>query len=254
MRNHVTAAAVLGIAALGITSVVDLRAQQALQSPVGISVPFSASAGAGFVTGELRITQFAEQNGQPVAIGTLGLATDNSGAPGTEVTQVVVPVLAVASTSTGASMAFGRSAARPTTPGTPTGTAIEGTTGSFGAAAAPTSSTPGTQANCGPLRIELGPLDLGQALTGLQIPRLVVDVAAPQGSVTTVNSLVCAADAALASAAAAGTGGGDAATAAIGSAQPGGAVSGTGGTTQAAVTATPLQGLVASLNQVLAGL
>jgi len=262
VRNHQVAAAALGIAALGIASIADLRAQQASQ-PVGVSVPFSAASGAGFVSGELRITQVTEQNGQLLAVGTLGIATDQSGAPGTAVTQVIVPVLAVSSTSTGAAMSFGgTAAAAPAVPGTPAGVApftpgaapggpADATAGAFGWAAAPASPTPGTQANCGPLRVELGPLDLAAALPGLRLERVVVDIAAPQGSVTPVNSLLCSADAALAAAASAGSAANTAP--AIGAAQPGAV--GTSGTAQGtAPPENPLQGFAESLNQVLGAL
>jgi hypothetical protein len=254
------------LVAFGFPSARGVDAQQG-STTAGVSVPFTSSSGFSSISGVLRITQFVERGGSAFAVGTVSIATSQGNAPGALVTQVAVPVISASSDSSGAVVRFGSGSASAgataagagigtgvATPGAAAGLNVSGTVGSFGAAAAPTAATPGQQADCGPLRVEIGPVDLAGVAQGLRLDRLVVDIAAPRGTITNVNALMCSADAALAGAASANAStvtapAGDV----FGSTQPGG-TAGAVGTAGSAGRAPALQALVSALNQVLGAL
>jgi hypothetical protein len=147
-----------------------------------------------------------------------------------------------------------------TTTGLPStaGTGVLGTTGiSTGfAAGVARAAIPGVQANCGPIHLELGPIDEAQSSLSFHLDRLVVDLAAPEGMVSSVNALMCSADAALAGAA--GISGTTATsqtptnTAVSGATTPNGSTAATAGSNVAG--GTPLQVFVATLNQLVAAM
>jgi hypothetical protein len=109
---------------------------------------------------------------------------------------------------------------------------------------------PGVQANCGPLHLELGPIDETQSTLSFHLDRLVVDVAAPEGMVSSASTLMCSADAALSQAAGVSASG---ATNTPAFTPSFGGTSGTLPTSNAAsnTATTPLQSFVAVLNQLV---
>jgi hypothetical protein len=270
------------IVVFGLVSVSHLRAQQVSSA---LSLPFSTTgtgpAGVVQASGVFRIAQFTEQNGRLFAAGTLTVgvgdqasaASTTSASPASNravVTQVVLPVLAVSSGSTSAALTFGASSTSTTStfstvgaaaPGVSTASApiISGTTVSqAGGTSAPTttagvpaSAAPGQVANCGPLHLEVGPVDLDQPTLALHLDRLVLDVTPPSASPTSLNQWMCSVDAALAQAASAGatTAGGTQAVGMMGTITTAGTVAGTAGTTPGTQPATPLQNFVTVLNQ-----
>jgi hypothetical protein len=113
----------------------------------------------------------------------------------------------------------------------------------------PSTAVPGVEANCGPMQVEMGPLDEARGTISFHLDRLVLDVAAPVGLASPLSTLMCSADAALSQAASAGSS--QAAspffTSAAGIATPTAGIA-----TTATTAATPLQTFVAALNQMLA--
>lgn len=258
-----------GIVALGLASSAGLHAQQF----AALDVPFTATAGgqtgSSTVSGVFRITQFIEQNGSAFVVGDLAAGVGNGAVPRTVVTQVVVPILNASSASSLSSLNLAAPSASAVVPGSTVGTSTlynpttTGTTGTTGAAGTSmttatgttgtttagttagvaSASTPGVQANCGPVHLEFGPID--ESESGLHLDRLAVDLSAPVGTVTSLNGALCSADAALVQAVA-GNGGSSTGTTPFVS-----SFSAAPGTTSAAAPTTALQGLVNALNQLL---
>jgi hypothetical protein len=253
----------VGIVALGLASVAHLQAQQSASLRLPFDATVAGPAGVVQTSGVFRIAQFAEQNGQIVAVGTLtvGVPSQVSANASSLVTQAIIPVMAVRSGSTSAALNFGgpssatavllpASSGMVTTSST-SGVSVNGTPG------VPASAAPGQVANCGPLHLEVGPVDVNQPGLALHVDRLTVDIAPPSGASTGLNQWMCSADAALAQA----SGGGGTRTGATATIQfapfsgPNAASATTlapaGGARAASEPATPLQGLVAVLNQLL---
>jgi hypothetical protein len=277
MKKWVAVVATAGIAAFGFASLT-VRAQQI---GTGLDVPF-ATTGTGqsasvAISGDFRITQFIEQGGSAFAAGTLAVAVGDPTAPRTTVTQVVVPLLNISSASSSSSLTLA-SGSSTVTPGTTVGTATNlfgqaitttatlgtpmttngtGTTASsfnstpaassFTLAGAASATAPGVQANCGPIQMQMGPLDETVGGTSFHLDRLVLNIAAPQNLASSVSTLMCSTDAALAQAAGAKS------SAATSSFSTGSAIDVLVAGASSPTTLTPLQSLVAALNQMLSG-
>lgn len=263
MKNRVAVGLSILIVAFAFESYHGAHAQQRQSSvpltSVGLSVPFTtmgtAQAGSAAVAGVFRITQFLEQNGRAFATGTLAIGLGDAAAPRTLVQQVAVPVLVVRSASSSSSLTLG-GASPPVTPGSFAGfsatmpaagtTATDTTAASVGTASA---AIPGVQANCGPLHLEIGPFDQSTSGLSFHLDRLVLDLAAPADMVSSASALMCSADAALAQASGvspSGTPGTTAFTSSFTAPNPSLATS-----TAAGTATTPLQSLVAVLNQIV---
>jgi hypothetical protein len=284
---HIRKAAAVAVvtAAFAFQTHSGLRAQSTQASTgvagSGLNVPFTTTGtgngGTVPVSGVFRITQFVEQAGRAWAAGTLAIGESDATTPRTVVRQVLVPVLHVSSATSSSSLtlALGPSSSAPGFPvgfsAVPTSTVPETTTGTGTTTSQDTtavagtagSAVPGVQANCGPLHLELGPIDESAGTVAFHLDRLVVELAAPVGMVSSVSSAMCTADVALsqaagnstASASATTTGTLTGATAAgtflpsFGSSTLG--TSSPASTTSATVSGTPLQQFVAALNQVV---
>jgi len=249
-------AAVFAIASLG---------QVAAQVAGGLSIPVVGGGLQG--TAVLRITQFTLQDERTaVAIGTLSASTTGSNGHRTVVAQVAMPVVSVTSATVttggvdlGAEGGGGAFGVAGTTGGT----------GGGGTAFAPGAAAPGQVAVCGPLRVVLGPMTIARQGLTLNVQRLDIDidagleattVSAVSQAASRLNTAVCSVDAALAAQRqGAGILGGTGVTGTTGTT---GATAGTtagttatigGGMTVGAATGqpTPLQNLVAALNEVL---
>jgi hypothetical protein len=237
--------------ALGAAPTPRLRAQQ---PTAGLSLPFTittaGNSGTEQTAGVLRIMQFFELNGQALALGTLtvgaaqpvpGAAPPNSASSTSFVTQVVVPLLAASSATAPAALTFSGATGAMTVSSTAASAGVinaaSTVAAAVGTAGVPSSSTPGQVANCGPLHLEVGPIDTVQQGVQLHLDRLAVDVGAPAGLTTGLNQVLCSADGVIAQVASSGVG-----TASTRLATPGAA---------APQAPTPLLGLVSVLNQVL---
>lgn len=270
------------------SAVAPLHAQQTSGLTLPFSSTGTGTAGAAQLSGILHIAQFTELNGQAFAAGTLSVSVPNqsSGTTGSSVvTDVVVPVVSITSGSTALNLSSVNTSGA--TAGNTFASSTQGVTAGvgflaspaapIGRAGVPTSVVPGQVATCGPIHLVVGPIDVNQPSLVLHLDRLAVDVASTPGVASPLNDTVCSAEAALSQASTASSSTGTATqpssvstpttptgTATVGTAGTVGTM-GTVGTTAttmgmagttattaaAAQPLTPLQNVVALLNQLL---
>lgn len=230
MRRGIPAVARL-IACTAVASIAAFATPAAQQSTTtGLTLPLTASGttsrGTADVSGTVRVTQFIVLNNAVAAVATVVAHVNDPAAPTNVVTQVMLPVSTITATGQagttqqnfgmavsalqGSAAASNGSATgtvfpstsnglySPSFAGAPTATVI-GPTGA--ATQITTTGAQSAQGACGPVHLEMGPLDINSAGLVVHLDRVVVDLTAPAATV-------------LSNAAALGTAGSTAATAA----------------------------------------